>query len=530
MNRLLYDLLGKVAFQRANNATSDQSLLSRFVTDADQSAFELLMWRHGGYVLRICQSILRHTQDSEDAFQAIFLILARKASDIRSSCSLPSWLFKTAHRVCFRARKKLGKDAFTSLSAHASLSFSEKEEELRFDEVLAIQQEVRKLASRYQTVVTLFYFCGYSTKQIAKQLQIPRGTVLSRLAAAKKTLKNTFSRRGLSMAGLAGVFALRSAAPAVSADVITTTAMASTVLLKQGSPHALAGMVSGRTISLLEDAMRYSFTGKARGFFAVAVLLLVGAGIGLWSQQPGKKPPFTLPNPLAGNQQQVTEPAPNSGNILQAGAVLDAGRDINLKPAVEGVVQITAPQGTFERQMEIMIPVPVTVNLAMQFKGKQMSTTLTIKMNEKGLAAFEAMEPNITKELGFLKDAEIKIKLDGEYSLSADGLLYGVITFVEVNTDSINKIMTNPLVMKQITSMGAEFAQISMFAPGIEMAGGLLMDQPFSLRFRRDGETLSIKDVKMCGLDLASKVMGPMGMAYSAVTNGRFKRKAEGTN
>src|SRR5215472_6204253 len=77
----------------------DASLLHRFLTRGDQNAFELLLWRHGPMVLGVCRRLLRAEQDAEDAFQATFLTLIRKAGSIRRRDSVGSWLYKVAYRV-----------------------------------------------------------------------------------------------------------------------------------------------------------------------------------------------------------------------------------------------------------------------------------------------------------------------------------------------------------------------------------------------------------------------------------------------
>src|SRR5215471_13203454 len=84
-------------------ALSDAQLLERFVRSRDQAAFEVLVWRHGAMVLGACRRLLRREQDAEDAFQATFLALVRKAAAIGKREALGSWLYKVAYRVCLRA-------------------------------------------------------------------------------------------------------------------------------------------------------------------------------------------------------------------------------------------------------------------------------------------------------------------------------------------------------------------------------------------------------------------------------------------
>jgi RNA polymerase sigma factor (sigma-70 family) len=96
-------------FRAATGAPTDRQLLHGFGVRGEQAAFAELVGRHGPMVYRVCRRVLRHEQDAEDAFQATFLVLAKKAASIRRSEALASWLYGVAHRVALRARRDTGR-------------------------------------------------------------------------------------------------------------------------------------------------------------------------------------------------------------------------------------------------------------------------------------------------------------------------------------------------------------------------------------------------------------------------------------
>lgn len=508
MNRMLSHVLGKMSLHVKHDSADDVELIRRFIESRDQLAFELLLWRHGTWVLRVCQSILHHAQDAEDAFQAVFLIFAQKAKAIRERKSLSSWLMKTTYRVCYRLRKRQLKHRteevteFTWTVPGAELPAG--------DERWIIRSEIRQLPVAYREVITLFYFCHFTTRQIAEQLNCPRGTVLSRLSQAKSLLKKKLARRGVTLCSITG--GLWTTSMVLSRELIRSTVLAAVRLSTSKHLACLSGYVTHRTLLLLEETMRISLLAKLKGVLALATILLIGATIGLWSYQgPQKIPPATSETvPL---HVPPLLPASVEAQPMQAA-----------KPSPEGSIQINMPTGSWERVVELTFPVPVSVSMNIQFKGKQMTTTLRAKVNQKALETFAKMDQDGLAELLAFKEVELAIKMESEFSLAGDGLLYGVITGVEVDSELLQKAFTNPMLIKGFK----EFGEVAMFAPLLEMAGGVLMDQAFSMRFRMDADVLSLKDLKIAGLDLASRFVGPYGAIYPAVTNGRFKKKSTG--
>ncbi|MHB1426434.1 MAG: RNA polymerase sigma factor [Gemmataceae bacterium] len=105
--------LRRVLRPSSHEGASDAQLLSRYLQQRDQEAFELTVWRHGLMVLNVCRRVLRHEHDAEDAFQATFLTLARKADAIGKRESVGSWLYKVAYRVALRAKKSIPLQSLT---------------------------------------------------------------------------------------------------------------------------------------------------------------------------------------------------------------------------------------------------------------------------------------------------------------------------------------------------------------------------------------------------------------------------------
>lgn len=180
--------------QRAeqHSGVPDAELLRRFSRDRDEAAFELLVWRHGAMVLGLCRRAVRDEQLAEDAFQAVFLVLARKASAVRGN--LGGWLFKVARRVSLRAaaRRPVTLPAIETPTEHP--------DSVERDELSALlDAEIARLPERLRRPVVLCYLGGQSTEDAARELGCPRGTVLSRLAAARKRLADRLTRRGCAL-------------------------------------------------------------------------------------------------------------------------------------------------------------------------------------------------------------------------------------------------------------------------------------------------------------------------------------------
>ena len=183
---------------------TDAELLTRFTARRDKAAFELLVWRHGPMVLRVCRRVLRDDHAAEDAFQASFLTLACKAGSIGKQESVGSWLYKVAYRVALRAAEGSARQAAlaTPLRDIPSRSLDPAEEAAWHELGPLLDAEVRRLPEKYRAAFILCCLEGRTNEEASRELGCPKGTVLSRLARARERLRKRLERRGLLLSSM----------------------------------------------------------------------------------------------------------------------------------------------------------------------------------------------------------------------------------------------------------------------------------------------------------------------------------------
>ena len=177
----------------------DADLLHRFAVAGDETAFEVLVWRHASVVLGVCRRVLRQEQDAEDAFQATFLALARRAGSLRRGQALASWLHRVAFHVALRARTQ----ALRRVELRPRLEevpAPEENDPLWSDDVrVVLDEEINRLPQRYRLAVILCYLEGRTQAEAARVLGCPPGTIGTRLAWARQRLRTRLRQRGLGL-------------------------------------------------------------------------------------------------------------------------------------------------------------------------------------------------------------------------------------------------------------------------------------------------------------------------------------------
>jgi RNA polymerase sigma factor (sigma-70 family) len=304
MARGISDLVGHLrrrAAARPGGAhpPPDAELLARFAAAGDQAAFELLVWRHSSMVLGTCRRVLRDEQDSEDAFQAAFLALARRAGSISQGGSVGGWLHQVALRAALRARsgrsaRRVREQQLGGL-APASPAAGPCAEAAGAELGAALDEEVARLPQEYREAVVLCCLSGKSNAEAARELGCAVGTVESRLARARQRLRAALERRGHEApAALPGV-----AAPP---GLVSATAGAAVAF---AAGRAVPG--AGAAAALAEEILGEMVMGKLKGLGALALAAcLLGLGA-FWLGQGGRVPQqhaAAAPAPLPARRQQ----------------------------------------------------------------------------------------------------------------------------------------------------------------------------------------------------------------------------------
>ena len=259
-------------------AQGDAQLLERYLLRRDETAFEALVNLHGPMVLSLCRRFLRDPRDIEDAFQATFLILARRAGSIRKREVLSSWLYGVAYRVAVRSksdllRRRSYETASTSNDDVAQLDSNDLEEV-----VPILDQELSRLPEKLRAPLVLCYLKDCTHDQAAAELRWPVGTVRSRLARGRELLKERLTRRGC-----APTAALLGASPGLSLRPFTAAVPPALVRLTVQAANRFApAAMAGTAGPLLVSSFSGSATTLAQGVLTTMVLSQIkifGAGL-----------------------------------------------------------------------------------------------------------------------------------------------------------------------------------------------------------------------------------------------------------
>jgi RNA polymerase sigma factor (sigma-70 family) len=257
----------------------DRQLLERFIARREEAAFEALVIRHGPRVLWVCRQVLGDSEDADDAFQATFLVLVRKAETIRARDSLGPWLHGVARRVALRAklRSKRRREQERRVVEMPAVEPSDEIDQRDLRPVL--DEELSRLPDKYRLPVLFCYLQGMTNEEAARRLQCPPGTLKGRLARAREILRERLGRRGVVLGGGLMIW-LSSDSSAIASiavpDRLIAVTVKSSVLAAQGKLAAGSSM-SANVAALVDDALRSMLVGKV---LRTTTTLLAFAAIG----------------------------------------------------------------------------------------------------------------------------------------------------------------------------------------------------------------------------------------------------------
>jgi RNA polymerase sigma factor (sigma-70 family) len=366
----------------ADAGEGDGELLSRFAAHQEEAAFEGLLRRHGPMVWGVCRRLLRDTPDAEDAFQATFLVLVRKAGSIRRPALLGNWLYGVAYRTALKARAEAGKRREPGKEVGDIPARDAALDAVWADLRPVLDEEVRRLPPKYLAPFVLCYLEGKTNEEAARLLGCPKGTIVSRLARARERLRARLTRRGLTLsaAALALLLTEKVAAAAVPEALLSfvTTAGASSQKVTALAKEVLKAM----SMTRLKSTAAFLF--MAGVLAGGAVLLTYRA----WPPGQGEVRGAGAPAPPAAVWQERMSFQADAGQVFAVafspdGKVLAAGYG---KGPNNGAVKLW-DTGTGKEKAELRaerrlpdtpaLPLSIVESLAFSPDGKRLLATTT---------------------------------------------------------------------------------------------------------------------------------------------------------
>jgi RNA polymerase sigma factor (sigma-70 family) len=280
----------------------DGELLGCFIERRDEAALAALVKRHGPMVWGVCRRLLSH-HDAEDAFQATFLVLVRKAGSVRPRAMVGNWLYGVAHQTALQARRAAARRKAKEVQVTQMPDTAAVQPDRWLDLQPVLDQELSGLPSYYRAVIVLCDLEGRTRTEVARQLGVPEGTVAGRLARARALLAKRLTRRGITVSGgaLAAVLAQTVASAGVPTTVLSSTIHVAT-LFAAGKATGVLSVPVARLAEgvlkamLLKKILTTTVAALALGLAAVlagdlAVGQVVGRPASIEKPMGEKKPP-----------------------------------------------------------------------------------------------------------------------------------------------------------------------------------------------------------------------------------------------
>jgi RNA polymerase sigma factor (sigma-70 family) len=313
--------LRKVALGALGGGLSDGQLLRTFLSDRDECAFEALVRRHGPMVMGVCRRVLGNAHDAEDAFQAAFLVLVRKATTLARREIVGDWLHGVAYRTALKARtlqaRRRRKERRVARPEAAQTADTP-------DWYRLLDQELQGLPEKYRVPIILCELEGRSHQEAARQIGCPVGTLSGRLSRARALLARRLKGRGLTPAS-------RLAPAVISPALVGSTVKAATLV---AAGQAAAGIVSAQVAAITEGVVRAMLLNKLKTIGVVILLVaFLGIGTGAIRSRAAAEEKETAPKAATGPSAQpvLAPPAAESGRRFEIVFVVKKIREAQTK-------------------------------------------------------------------------------------------------------------------------------------------------------------------------------------------------------
>jgi RNA polymerase sigma-70 factor (ECF subfamily) len=261
---------------------ADAYLLSLFVEQRDETAFEAFLRLHGRMVHGVCQRVLRNYHDIEDAVQATFLVLACKAASIKKRNEVGNWLYGVAYRTSLKVRAAADRRrAREKQVAVMPEPVMEKPDDPWQELIPYLDQELERLPDKYRTAIVLCDLEGRTHQEAARRLGWPVGTLSSRLVRGRALLAKRLTKRGVTLpaAALAALLTAKGAPAGVQAVLVAQTVKAAGLI---AAGQTATSVVSAPVLALVEGVVKAMLLNKLK-VTGVVVLLATfavsGAGV-----------------------------------------------------------------------------------------------------------------------------------------------------------------------------------------------------------------------------------------------------------
>jgi RNA polymerase sigma factor (sigma-70 family) len=398
--------LRRVAFHPDGAGLTDGQLLRSFLDRRDEAAFEALVRRHGPMVRGVCRRILRNSHDIDDAFQAAFLVLVRKANGLAAREVVGDWLHGVAYRVALKARAA---DALRRVKERQVPRREAAEADERPEWLALLDQEVGRLPEKYRLPVVLCDLEGHTRKEAARQLGWPAGTLSGRLARARALLARRLTRRGVTLSGAALASPLTAEAVAsVPISLVHSTSRAASVF----AAGQTAGGISVQVAALTEGVVKAMLLTKFKPMLMLLmVVLAVSIGVGAWRHAAtagqAEEPQKDKPVPTTREERKVPV-IPVANRSFQIDLTMTEVKDGHRKlMATPRLLTLDGREASFLTGGER--PVPVGVG-NIEFINMGQSVHLMVRSDEGGKICLDMTVSQPTQGVFAVDDVTVETK------------------------------------------------------------------------------------------------------------------------